>query len=144
MVHGAAAGSGTQAETLDVRVVTPEGTLYRGEASFVAAPASDGEVGVLPSHTPLISRLGTGVLRVNPKDGSAPVKFAVRGGFLQVVKNHVTLLATEAATREQTDFSALQAQLEETLKQLASPPSDEEYAALLDLRRWIEARQKLA
>jgi F-type H+-transporting ATPase subunit epsilon len=140
MAHAAA----TEAGVLDVRVVTPEGTLMKGEASFVAAPASDGEVGILPGHTPLISKLGTGVLRVTPAGGAEPVKFAVRGGFLQVVKNHVTLLVTEAATREQADPSALRAQLEETLKQLAAPPSDEEYANLLDLRRWIEARQKLA
>jgi F-type H+-transporting ATPase subunit epsilon len=139
-----AAGTEAGSDTLDVRVVTPEGTLMKGEASFVAAPASDGEVGILPSHTPLISKLGTGVLRVTPKGGADPVKFAVRGGFLQVVKNHVTLLVTEAATKEQTDVAALRAQLEETLKKLASPPSDEDYAALLDLRRWIEARQKLA
>ncbi len=131
------------AGNLAVKVVTPEGALWKGEASFVAAPASDGEVGVLPSHTPLISRLGTGLLRVTAADGR-DVKFAVRGGFLQVVENSVTLLVAEAVGPEQTDAHALQKELEETLARLQRPESDDSYAALLAQRRWIEARQKLA
>ena len=131
------------AGNLAVKVVTPEGALFKGEAKFVAAPASDGEVGVLPSHTPLISRLGTGVLRVTTADGRE-LRFAVRGGFLQVVENSVTLLVAEAVSADQADARALQAELDETLEKLKHPESDEAYAALLAHRRWIEARQKLA
>ena len=143
MAHEAAAATGAGAEALSVRVVTPEGTLYKGEAGFVAAPGSDGELGILPSHTPLIAKLGTGLLRVTPADGTPQARFAVRGGFLQVVGDRVTLLATEAAAPSQVDAMALRAAHEEILKALSHPRSDEEYARLLEERRWIEARQGL-
>jgi F-type H+-transporting ATPase subunit epsilon len=129
---------------LDVRVVTPEGALYEGEASFVAAPAADGEVGVLPRHTPLISEMGTGVLRVTPADESGEARrFAVRGGFLQVVRNRVTLLVTEAVGPDDVDAKALADEREEVLGRLRRPESDEQFVELLDDRRWVEARQSL-
>jgi len=129
--------------TLSVRVVTPEGVLYKGDASFVAAPGSEGELGVLPSHTPLLSSLGAGVLRIDPKDGGSPVRFAIRGGFLQVVHDTVTLLVTEALAPEQVDVAALAAERTELLKKLQHPESDEAFAALREQRRWLEARERL-
>lgn len=131
--------------TLDVRVVTPEGAVFTGTASFVAAPAADGEVGVLPRHTPLIAEMGTGVLRVTSEtlEGEVVRKFAVRGGFLQVVKDRVTLLVTEAVGPKDVDAGALAAEHDEVLGRLRHPESDESYAELLAERDWVEARRKL-
>jgi len=81
---------------LKVSVVSPEATLYEGDATSVVAPAFDGEVGILPNHAPMITVLGTGTLRV---EGNAPAKFTVSGGFVQVVDNTVRVV-TERATRE--------------------------------------------
>ncbi len=79
---------------LKVSVVSPEATLYQGDATSVVAPAFDGEVGILPSHAPMITVLGHGILRVN---GDTPARFTVSGGFVQVVDD-VVRVVTEKAT----------------------------------------------
>lgn len=79
---------------LKVSVISPEATLFEGEAPSVTAPAFDGEVGILPQHAPMVTVLGTGILRIG--DGTA--RFAVEGGFLQVVDD-VVRVVTEKATR---------------------------------------------
>ena len=79
---------------LKVSVVSPEATLFEGEASSVVAPAFDGEVGILPSHAPMITVLGEGTLRVN---GATNARFKVAGGFVQVVDDNVRVV-TEKAT----------------------------------------------
>ncbi len=79
---------------LKVSVVSPEATLFEGDATSVVAPAFDGEVGILPSHAPMITVLGQGPLRV---EGSTPARFTVSGGFVQVVDDTVRVV-TEKAT----------------------------------------------
>lgn len=78
---------------LKVSVVSPEATLFEGEASSVVAPAFDGEVGILANHAPMITVLGRGTLRV---DGATPARFVVSGGFVQVVDNEVRVVTEEA------------------------------------------------
>lgn len=78
---------------LKVSVVSPEATLFEGEASSVVAPAFDGEVGILPSHAPMITVLGQGTLRVN---GATNLRFTVSGGFVQVVDDNVRVVTEEA------------------------------------------------
>ena len=76
---------------LKVSVISPEKTLFDGSVDSLVAPAFDGEVGILPGHAPMMTLLGTGTLRLGP-EGSAG-RFRVEGGFLQVVKNRVRVLA---------------------------------------------------
>jgi F-type H+-transporting ATPase subunit epsilon len=78
---------------LKVSVISPEATLFEGEASSVTAPAFDGEVGILPAHAPMVTTLGKGVLRV----GDVGTSFSVEGGFLQVVDNVVRVVTEKAA-----------------------------------------------
>ncbi len=80
--------------TLHVAVVSPERTLFEGEATALVVPAFDGEVGILPGHAPLMTLLGKGALRI--AGGQAPA-ITVDGGFLQVVDN-VVRVVTEKAT----------------------------------------------
>ncbi|MCX5762748.1 MAG: ATP synthase F1 subunit epsilon [Gemmatimonadetes bacterium] len=80
---------------LKVSVVSPEATLFEGEATSVVAPAFDGEVGILLNHAPMITVLGQGTLRV---EGATPARFTVSGGFVQVVDNQVRVV-TEQASR---------------------------------------------
>jgi F-type H+-transporting ATPase subunit epsilon len=130
---------------LKIRVVTPEGVLFEGIGSFVAAPGKAGELGIQQNHTALIARLGTGILRILEEGLGKPVtdRFAVRGGFLQVVDNEVTLLVGEAAKAEEVDEKALRTEREELLAKLQHPASDEEYDELLSARAWLETREKL-
>jgi F-type H+-transporting ATPase subunit epsilon len=79
---------------LKVSVISPEATLFEGEAPSVTAPAFDGEVGILPMHAPMVTTLGSGVLKV----GDTGARFRVEGGFLQVVDD-VVRVVTEKASR---------------------------------------------
>ena len=76
---------------MQVTVISPESSMFDGEADSVVAPAYDGEVGILPHHAPLMTLLGEGVLVV--RQGGANHRFQVRGGFLQVVDNRVRVVA---------------------------------------------------
>lgn len=75
---------------LHVRVISPEASLYEGDATSVVAPAFDGEVGILTGHAPMMTLLGKGDLRIDGGGGSR--KFAIEGGFLQVVKDEVRVV----------------------------------------------------
>ena len=74
-----------------VTVISPEAAVYDGEADSVTVPAFDGELGILANHAPLMTVLGDGVLVV--KSAGSVRRFRVQGGFLQVVKNSVRVLA---------------------------------------------------
>jgi F-type H+-transporting ATPase subunit epsilon len=82
------------AERLTVSVISPERTVFEGEATEVVAPAWDGSLGVLRGHAPMLVLLGTGELRI--KDGRAERRFPVSGGFLQVIDDVVTILSEHA------------------------------------------------
>jgi F-type H+-transporting ATPase subunit epsilon len=74
-----------------VTVISPETSLFDGEAEAVVAPAYDGQVGILPNHAPFMTLLGSGDLTVRHQGGSS--RFQVSGGFLQVVNNTVRVVA---------------------------------------------------
>ena len=77
---------------LHVSVISPEATLFEGDATSVVAPAFDGEVGILTGHAAMVTVLGKGTLRVG--DGSS---FFVEGGFLQVADDRVRVVTEKAA-----------------------------------------------
>jgi F-type H+-transporting ATPase subunit epsilon len=77
---------------MKVSVISPEATLFEGEAASLVAPAFDGEVGILAGHAPMMTVLGTGTLRI----GGGP-SFAVAGGFVQVVDDTVRVVTEKAS-----------------------------------------------
>jgi len=79
---------------MGVRVVSPEKTVFQGQARSLVAPAWDGQVGVLPGHAPYLALLGSGVLRIQSETGGEE-RFHVAGGVLKVEANSVTVLASE-------------------------------------------------
>jgi F-type H+-transporting ATPase subunit epsilon len=82
---------------LKVSVISPESVLFEGEADSVVAPAYDGEVGILTGHAPLMALLGTGELRLG---GSSSRRFAVSGGFMQVLNDQVRVVTEKAEAAE--------------------------------------------
>jgi F-type H+-transporting ATPase subunit epsilon len=76
---------------MQVTVISPEASMFDGEADAVVAPAFDGQVGILPNHAPFMTLLGEGTLAV--RRGETVNRFLVRGGFLQVVDNRVRVVA---------------------------------------------------
>jgi F-type H+-transporting ATPase subunit epsilon len=81
---------------LRVSLISPERVLFEGEAESVVAPAYDGEVGILQNHAPMMTLLGRGELRL--RTGGDTQRFAVEGGFLQVVDNAVRVVTEKAST----------------------------------------------
>ncbi|HET9441277.1 MAG TPA: F0F1 ATP synthase subunit epsilon [Longimicrobiales bacterium] len=83
------------ADRLKVSVISPERTVYEGEADQVIVPAWDGQLGVLRGHAPMLVLLGEGELRVTT--AGADQSFHIRGGFLQVADDVVTVLSEHAS-----------------------------------------------
>ncbi|HEX6133227.1 MAG TPA: F0F1 ATP synthase subunit epsilon [Longimicrobiales bacterium] len=83
------------ADRLKVAIISPEKTVFEGEADMVVAPAWDGEVGVLRGHAPMLVLLGAGEMRV--RSGGSEQRFHVSGGFMQVADDVVSVLSEGAA-----------------------------------------------
>ena len=81
---------------LTVSVISPERTLYEGQADSLIAPAFDGEVGILSGHAPMMTLLGRGVLRLTG-GATGEARFSIEGGFLQVADNAVRVVTERAA-----------------------------------------------
>ena len=77
--------------TFQVDVVSPEATVWSGEAVFVLAKTPDGELGIMANHEPLMGALSTGAVIVEDVSGNRTT-IGVHGGFLQVLNNQVTLI----------------------------------------------------
>ena len=82
--------------TLQVDVVSAEGSIFSGEAQFVALPGESGELGILPRHTPLITRIKPGAVRIQRADNGEEEFVFVAGGILEVQPGRVTVLADTA------------------------------------------------
>ena len=76
---------------LKVEVVTPEKRVWSGEATMVSARTLDGDLGVLPNHTPLLGVLADGTVSIKSSDGSVN-DFVINGGFISVSKDRVSIL----------------------------------------------------
>jgi F-type H+-transporting ATPase subunit epsilon len=88
--------------TLNVDVVSAEQEVFSGEATFVALPGESGELGIMPGHTPLVTRIKPGAVRITLVDGSQELVF-VAGGVLEVQPKGVTVLADTAIRGEDLD-----------------------------------------
>lgn len=76
---------------MNVEIITPDKELFNGEASSVIVPGSDGLLGILNDHAPLISSLTEGDVKLKTSEGEKT--FAVKGGVVEVLKNKVMILA---------------------------------------------------
>jgi F-type H+-transporting ATPase subunit epsilon len=117
-------------------IVTQERLLFSEDVDMVIAPGSDGELGILPHHAPLLTALTYGELRL--KRGATEESFAIGGGILEVTPQKVTVLADSAERADDIDLARAdeaRRRAEEILA--AGPPADEDSLAALDaaLRR---------
>jgi F-type H+-transporting ATPase subunit epsilon len=104
--------------TIRVDVVSAEESIFSGEARFVALPGEAGELGIYPRHTPLITRIKPGSVRIEKADGTEEFIF-VAGGILEVQPNAVTVLSDTAIRGKDLDdekANAARAAAEEALK----------------------------
>ncbi len=99
------------ANTMHVDVVSAEASVYSGEAEFVVLPGEAGELGIYPRHTPLITRIKPGAVRIKPAGGGEENLIFVAGGILEVQPALVTVLADTAIRGHDLDeVKALEAQ----------------------------------
>ncbi len=96
------------AMTIHVDIVSAEGNLYSGQGEMVYAPAAMGEIGVAPRHTPLISPLKAGEVRVDVGNGKPQEHFYVSGGMIEVQPFKVTILADTGIRAVDLDEAAAQ------------------------------------
>ena len=87
------------ANTIHVDVVSAEESIYSGEAEFVVLPGEAGELGIYPRHTPLITRIRPGQVRIKPAGSDTEELIFVAGGVLEVQPKAITVLA-DTAIRE--------------------------------------------
>ncbi|MDX8392693.1 MAG: F0F1 ATP synthase subunit epsilon [Mariprofundaceae bacterium] len=90
--------------TIKVLVATVEREVYRGEAEKLVAPGSAGELGILPQHTPLLSELMAGELRIS--NGDEVDEVFISGGYMEVQPDMITVLADSAERATDTDEAA--------------------------------------
>ena len=88
--------------TIHVDVVSAEESIFSGEAKFVALPGEAGELGIYPRHTPLITRIRPGAVRIEKADGTEEFVF-VAGGLLEVQPHCVTVMSDTAIRGKDLD-----------------------------------------
>jgi F-type H+-transporting ATPase subunit epsilon len=129
--------------TMNFELMTPEKNLYSGAVSAVYFPGLDGEIGVLPGHAPLVTKLGMGVIRCEVAHGRE-IRFFCWGGFCEIIDTDVRVMANIAEAGDEIDEErALQAK-ERAQKRIYSHSPDVDYnRAVLSLQRAIERMQVL-
>ncbi|MCU7937151.1 MAG: F0F1 ATP synthase subunit epsilon [Candidatus Thiodiazotropha sp. (ex Dulcina madagascariensis)] len=116
------------AMTIHVDIVSAEGEIFSGMAEMVYAPAVMGEVGVAPRHTPLVTQLKPGEVRVDTGSGAEMQHFYVSGGILEVQPHLVTVLADTAIRAADLDEAAAQEAKRRAEDAMADRSAEFEYA----------------
>jgi len=135
------------AATMQVLVATVEREVYRGEAEFLVAPGSAGELGIMPKHTPLISSLASGELRITNGDNVDEV--FVSGGFIEVQPDMITVLSDSAERATDIDEAAAVEAERKARESLDTKQGDVDYAkaeaelAMMTSRLlWLKKKKK--
>ena len=127
---------------LTLEIVTAERVVYSEEVDVLVAPGIEGELGVLPNHSPLLTIMQPGEIRVD-KEGER-THIAVSGGFLEVIGNKATILADTAERSEEIDEARAELAMKRARERIASAePQIDLQRALMSIRR-SRSRLKVA
>ena len=118
------------ANTIHVDVVSVEQSIWSGEAEFVVLPGEAGELGIYPLHTPLITRIRPGSVRIKPAGGGEEELIFVAGGILEVQPKVVTVLADTAIRGAELDEAAATAALKAAEEARAKARDSQEIASV--------------
>ncbi len=134
-----------ESNQLRVRLVTPERTLFESDATAVELPSKSGYMEVLYGHAPLMAELGAGDVTVHggPDSAGGVTRYNVSWGFVEVLPNRVTILASDALKPEEIDVSRAEQQREHGEK-MWSEAGESEQAYDEALRVISEAEAKIA
>lgn len=106
------------------RVITPEEVIYDGEADLVVARIADGDLGVLVDHSPLVSSVEVGEVRI--REGDEQHVYATSDGFFKVSENLVQVLVEEAVAVDEIDVDAAENRVEEAERELSEVSEEAE------------------
>ena len=135
---------GQERKRLGVRLLTPEGPLFDDVAYMVIAPSIEGEVGILPRHTPFIAFLRPGEVRLKLTDDTEEI-YATTEGYVSVEEDRVLILTEQAERAEEIDVERARAALERAEAALAEAGDDEvKRVAAESARRRAENRLRVA
>jgi len=109
---------------LNLEIVTPEKKVLSEAVDAVTVPTASGEVGILENHAPLISALKAGILSYSK--GGATERMMIAGGFLEVSRNNVSVLADTAERADEIDVEAAKAERESSERELSQWKGSEE------------------
>jgi F-type H+-transporting ATPase subunit epsilon len=123
------------ADTFELEVATPERLLVQARATEAQIPAENGMLGVLPDHAAFLSMLGTGELSYSGAEGRR--RIFISGGWVQILNNHVRVLADRAENVQEIDIQRAQAALQRARERLILPPS-----ASIDVARALRAARR--
>jgi F-type H+-transporting ATPase subunit epsilon len=118
------------ANTIHIDVVSAEESIYSGEAEFVVLPGEAGELGIYPRHTPLITRIKPGTVRIVPAGGGAEELIFVAGGILEVQPRLITVLADTAIRGHDLDEAKASEALKRAEEARAKARDKQEIAAV--------------
>jgi F-type H+-transporting ATPase subunit epsilon len=129
-------------DTFQLEIVTPEKMIVRDAAEEIQIPGSDGFLGVLPGHAPLITELSAGELSY--RKGANTYRFAVAWGFAEVLPDRVTILAETAERAEEIDVNRAQADKKQAEQNLANGKSEEDFIKAEGELKYAESRLEVA
>jgi F-type H+-transporting ATPase subunit epsilon len=113
---------------LHLEIANPAGTVWSGDVRRVVLPGTEGEMGILPRHLPLLSRLREGMVRIDPVQGEA-LQVYVSGGYLEVQPDRVTVLADVAVRSAELDAARAEAARSQAEHPVAKEFGGVDYAA---------------
>ncbi len=116
------------ANTVHIDVVSAEASIFSGEAEFVVAPASAGEVGIFPHHAPMVTTIKPGALRIKLPDTAEETLIFISGGILEVQPGLITVLADTAVRGHDLDEAKAIAAKEAAIEAMQNRTSDMDYA----------------
>jgi|SRR5688572_22922991 F-type H+-transporting ATPase subunit epsilon len=120
---------------MQVELVAADRLVWSGEANMVIARTTEGDVGILPNHAPMLSLMVDGIVDVTTTDGETWIA-AVDAGFLSVANNRISILAEHAEMSHDIDLEKARADLERA----QSAGEDDDEATATAERAWAEAR----
>jgi F-type H+-transporting ATPase subunit epsilon len=125
-------------DVIELEVATPERLMVRENVADVQIPGKDGYLGILPGHAALLGLLGTGVLSYGL--GGQRRSLSVQGGFIEVLPEHVRVLANLAERSEDIDVERAKADLKRAQDQVANPNPEVDPQIALDAVALAQAR----
>ena len=109
-------------KTQRLEIVTPQKKVLSEDVKFLVAPGTDGELGILPEHAPLITSLNIGIMRIQQEGKN--IKIVVTGGFMEVRNSKVTVLANAAERADEIDVARAEAAKQRAEARLAAKSPD--------------------